>query len=467
MESPHSFFPACTRFGTLPLSKQRMRMPRIFLFWTTCLFLCSAQAQSDVKSWIRTDSLRLFQLFQRLHATPELSFQEYATASLVASELKGLGFTVIENIGGTGVLASLDNGPGPTVLFRADMDGLPVQETTGLPYASQVLRKDASGNMQPAMHACGHDAHLTWMLGAARYMSLHRKAWTGRLTLIAQPAEEVGLGADSVQRDPAFRTFFAARPPDVVLGMHTMPFAAGTISHAPGLRMAGVEVFDVTFHGVGGHGSAPHLTKDPVVMAATAILNYQTIVQRSLSVQQPHVITVGSVQAGTVNNIIPASALLKVNIRWITHEDRLLLLGGIDRVNRGIALSFGLPDHLYPGTRYKASLDPLYNDTSLALRLSRRFEKQFPGTNLVNRPPSMVSEDFPILVRGWPSARSSYVFVGVANPADFARAQADGSQYPFYNHNGNFKVDPIAIPHGTAVAIAMMLDCLALRTPAP
>ncbi|MES1226553.1 MAG: amidohydrolase, partial [Bacteroidota bacterium] len=284
-----------------------------------------------------SDSLRLVEIFKDIHQNPELGFMETRTAGIIAKELKTLGYEVITGIGKTGVVGILKNGVGPVVMYRADMDCNPVKEITGLPYASTKMVKKDDGSEVPVMHACGHDAHVTWLLGIAKIMASLKNEWKGTLVFLAQPAEELILGAQAMVNDNMYEK--GVPVPDYLFGMHTWPIPVGTINNAGGARFAGSDQLDVTFYGVGGHGAHPETTKDPIVMASNAVMQYQTIISRNLGAQSDCVLTVGAIQAGSVNNVIPPSALLKLNLRWFNDKDRNTLLNGIKHINEGIAVA--------------------------------------------------------------------------------------------------------------------------------
>ena len=286
--------------------------------------------------------------------------------SLPSSKL--LGFEVTTGIGKTGVVGVLRNGPGKTLWFRADMDANSVREVTGLPYAATAKQKLPDGSEVDVMHACGHDAHVTWMLGLAKAMVTLKSEWSGTLVVYAQPAEEPGLGAQAMVADKLNERGFPK--PDFALGSHTAPGPVGYVSNSAGVRMAGFDQLDVTFTGVGGHGSSPELTIDPVVMAAQAVLAYQTIVSRNVDPQSPAVLTVGSIQTGRDNNVIPASAKVLINTRWFKPEVREMLFKRIDEVSKGIAISAGMPPDKMPTTERKGNAGPLVNDPALVEKIN-------------------------------------------------------------------------------------------------
>jgi amidohydrolase len=413
---------------------------------------------SGVKKMAYADSARLAEIFKDLHLHPELGFTEKRTSAIIASELQTLGYKVFTNIGKTGLAAVLQNGEGPIVMYRADMDALPIKETTNLAYASTITSKKDDGTDVPVMHACGHDAHVTWMLGVAKIMAASKNMWKGTLVFVAQPAEELILGADAMVKDNMYKR--GVPFPDYIFGMHTRPFPVGDIENGAGVRMAGSDQFDVTFNGVTGHGSTPHLAKDPVIMSANAILDYQSIVSRSVSAQNPHVITVGSVVAGTANNIIPASATLKINTRWFTLSDRKLMIDGINRVDSSIALANDLAKELYPTIVMKGIAYPLSNDTLLSTKINTALSSFIPREKInTTNLPAMGSEDFPILgMYGSKRPVSDYVLVGIASPEVYYQARKEGKDYPFYLHNSNYTVDLSAIPFGTTVGAVSILE---------
>ncbi|MEY2922590.1 MAG: hypothetical protein RL108_1216 [Bacteroidota bacterium] len=409
----------------------------------------------ELKKIVYADSTRLVEIFKDIHQNPELPFQEKQTSTLIAKELLALGFEVQSGIGKTGVVGTFKNGTGPIVMYRADMDCNAVKETTKVPYASVKYAKNDTGMEVPVMHACGHDAHVTWMLGIAKAMVTLKSNWSGTLILIGQPAEEIGEGADAM----AAEMYQKGIPvPDYLLGMHTAPVAVGMYLNMSGDRMAGADQLDVTFFGIGGHGSAPQETKDPIVMSANAILQYQTIISRNLDPQRPAVLTVGAINAGIDNNVIPASVILKLNLRWFNEIDRKLLIDGIKKINEGIAFSNGLPEELYPKIKMKQYVTPLKNNKILVDKINPILELiGGPGKNL-QFPPVMGSEDFHHLIKDYPAIPYDYILVGIANPKTFLEANAKGNFFPFFNHNSDFLVDLSAIPYYTIFGSMSLLE---------
>ncbi|WP_406063533.1 amidohydrolase [Streptomyces sp. NBC_01077] len=281
----------------------------------------------------------LLALYEDLHAHPELSFQEFRTAGVVAGQLRAQGWEVTEGVGRTGVVGVLANGPGPVVLLRADMDALPVKEETGLPYASTATGTDPDGNEVPVMHACGHDMHVTCLLGATAQLAAHREAWHGTVVAVFQPAEEVG-GAPAMIEDGFLDRFPRA---EVCLGQHVAPAPVGFVGTRPGPVMAASDSFRVTLFGRGGHGSSPETAVDPVVLAAAVVMRLQTVVSREIGPAQTGVVTVGSLHAGTKENIIPDSAELWINVRSTTPAVRDRILAAVTRIVRAEAVASGAP----------------------------------------------------------------------------------------------------------------------------
>ncbi|MFY0255067.1 amidohydrolase [Chitinophaga sp. 30R24] len=313
---------------------------------------------------IKKDQAKFETIFRDIHQHPELGFQEFRTAHKIATELRNYGYDVKEKIGTTGIAGIMRNGSSPIVMYRADMDCNAVKETTGLPYASIDSATLENGNKTPVMHACGHDAHTAWMLAVAKFFSEHRSWWHGTIIFIGQPAEEPIQGAEAMVNGGLY-TDYKIPYPTYLFGMHTAPIKVGMATAAAGVRMAGTDQLDVTFHGIGGHGPTPNLCKVPIVMAAAAIMQYQSIVSRAINPKDAAVITVGSVQAGMDNNVIPSTALLKINLRWFKKEDRNTMKKGIERINEGIAYAYNLPKDKYPTTKDKGWAQPLDNDSAL------------------------------------------------------------------------------------------------------
>lgn len=406
------------------------------------------------------DSNRLINIFKDIHQNPELAFMETRTSEIVTKELKALGYDVKTSIGKTGVVGILRNGDGPTVMYRADMDALPVEEITGLPYASTKRVMNEDGNDVPVMHACGHDAHTTWMLGLAKTMVELKPEWKGTLILVAQPAEEGVRGAKAMIADGLYSRY-GVPVPDYLIGMHSAPGPTGLVASAPGTLMAGSAHLDVVIKGVGGHGSSPHLAKDPILMTAHAITEYQSIVSRAIDPQEAAVITVGSVQSGETANVIPEESRLKINLRWFNPAVKETMVKGIGSINESLARAYGMPEDKLPTLTEKSSTTPLVNDKAMTDRISLQLRNLINSDQLITSfTGSTASEDIHLLKGDHDTIQFAYIFVGVAEPALFAKAQAEGKTVPFSNHNPTFQVDLNAIPFGTKVAAVMTMGFL-------
>lgn len=356
---------------------------------------------------------QLADLYRDLHAHPELSFAETRTAGIVAERLRGLGFAVTEGVGGTGVVGVLERGDGPTVLMRADMDALPVREETGLPYASTATGVDADGHEVPVMHACGHDMHVTSLIGALGVLAADPR-WSGRILAVFQPAEEKGAGARAMVDDGLFTRFGT---PDVVIGQHVAPLPAGAIGMRVGPAFAASDALRVTLFGRGGHGSRPDATIDPVVLAASVILRLQTIVSREIPATETAVVTVGSVQAGSAPNIIPDSAELTLSIRTFDEKVRASVLAAIERIVRGEAQAAGAERE--PVIETLHSFPAVINDAEGIARARAAIHAALDGVMIVDPGVVTGSEDVGILARE-SGAPCVFWLLGGADPAHFA-----------------------------------------------
>jgi hippurate hydrolase len=366
------------------------------------LLIASSAAAQNLDQMIDREIPSLLTTYKQLHAAPELSMQEKNSSALVASRLKELGYEVTYPVGQYtetgatcyGVVAIMRNGNGPTLLVRSDMDALPVQEQTGLAYASTVRAKSQTGDDVPVMHACGHDIHMTTLLGTAKMLAQLKSQWHGTVMLIGQPAEEVVKGAEGMLRDHFYERF---PKPDYAIAFHdnaTLP--AGQVGYTPGYLMASADSINVTIRGLGGHGASPQTTKDPVVMAAQFINALQTIVSREDSPLDPVVVTVGSIHGGTKRNIIPDEVQLLMTVRTYKPEVRKRVVASIERIARGIAMSAGVPEDRMPVVELLAgeSVDSTYNDPVLTERIAAALTKGMGAANVIRIDPLMVSEDF-------------------------------------------------------------------------
>ncbi|WP_055588087.1 amidohydrolase [Peterkaempfera griseoplana] len=362
----------------------------------------------------------LEEVYKDLHSHPDLGHQEHRTATRVAERLRNCGYQVHEGIGGTGVVGVLANGAGPTVLLRADMDALPVLEETGLPYASTAEATDASGRRVPVAHACGHDMHVTCLLGAARLMAAAPRAWQGTLVALFQPAEEPGDGADRMLADGL--TDRVPRP-DVAFAQHVLPYPAGQVGTRAGSFLSAADNVRITVHGRGAHGSAPQAAIDPVVIASMIVVRLQTIVSRELAATQPAVVTVGSVQAGSSGNVIPESAELLVNVRTYDDETRRAVLAAVRRIVQAECDASGATraPQVEEGTRFP----PTVNDEEVTREVSAAFEAMF-GQRAVTVELQSASEDFSRIPDAF-GAPYTYWALGCADPDAYRTAQQRGT----------------------------------------
>lgn len=403
-----------------------MRTPLFpVLFLATTVFSFGQRIEDAVPGKTSAELPQLLELYKHLHANPELSFQEEESSARMGTELKRAGFEVTMGVGGFGVVGVMKNGDGPTVLVRADMDGLPVKEQTGASYASTAKVKDASGNEVPVMHACGHDVHMTCLIGVARVLTQLKERWRGTLVLIAQPAEERGGGAMAMLKDGLFTRF---PKPDFCVALHDgAELPAGQIGYTPGYAMANVNSVDITVRGIGGHGAWPEKTKDPVVLASQIVLALQTIVSREIKPGEPAVVTVGSIQGGTKHNIIPDEVKLQLTVRSYSEETRLQTLEAIKRIARGQAIAAGLPEELMPVVNMGAEFTPAtYNHPDLTARLVKVFKARFGETNVVALPPVMGGEDFGQFGRTADNIPICMFKIGAVNPKSFEAATRAG-----------------------------------------
>ncbi|MGX6647101.1 M20 metallopeptidase family protein [Maricaulaceae bacterium MS644] len=431
----------------------------------TTAFVAPAFAQEDgLGQSLEADWTGHLQgLYQHLHANPELSFVEFETAARMAQELRAAGYDVTEEVGRTGVVAVMENGEGPTILMRADMDGLPMREQTPVEFASTVTQEDRMGNEFPVMHACAHDTHMTALVGSARWMADNRDQWSGTLVLIAQPAEEVGLGAAAMLVDGLYERF---PTPDAVVSHHTWGYMpAGQIRYVPGFAMANVDTVDLYVKGIGSHGASPHLGKDPVVIASQIVLALQTLVSRELSPFETGVVTVGAFNAGTKHNIISDEAHLQITVRSYTDEVRQDLLTGIERVANGIAMAAGLPEELMPVIEIDETYTPaVYNDPALSTRAGQILEARF-GEQVATTDPVTGGEDFSRYGRTDEDVPIFMFWVGGAPMDVWQEYQARGETPPA-NHSPFFYTDAqSAVTMAAEGMTAIALDLFANGVP--
>jgi amidohydrolase len=393
-------------------------------------------------------TLDLLSLYQDLHAHPELGFQEHRTAGIVADRLAELGgIEVTTGVGGTGVVGVLRNGDGPVVWLRADMDGLPVQERTGLSYASEHRGTDEDGNDVPTMHACGHDIHVTWLLGTLERLVDARADWSGTVVAVFQPAEEVISGARAMVEDGLAERF---PTPDVVLGQHSAPAPVGIVAVGSGAVMASSDRFTVTFHGRGAHGSAPQASLDPIVTAAHAVVRLQTIVSREVSPSDAGVVTVGTFHAGTRPNIIPDEAVIEISTRARNEETRQHIIDAIARVVRAESAAGGLPE---PTIDRAPGADVTVNDKEQAAKVLAAIRAVVPGARDLDTGLAMASEDVGQLATAT-GAPLVYWFTGITDPGVFQRGEEVPSNHsPFYAPEAETSI-PVGVDALTAATLA-------------
>jgi amidohydrolase len=413
---------------------------------------------SNIADWVGT--------YKHFHANPELSTQEKETSSLIASSLRKLGYEVTDHFGkyedpnlvSYGVVAVLKNGPGPTVYVRTELDALPVRENTGLPYASKVTVKRASDEVG-VMHACGHDLHMTVFLGTAKMLVEEKSHWSGTVVMIAQPAEESVGGAAAMLRAGLFEKF---PKPDYVLALHdSAVLPAGQVAWHEGTMLAGADTVDMTIRGYGGHGAAPNMTKDPVVIASELVVFLQTIVSREEDPLTPTVVTVGSFHAGTKGNVIPDDAHLQLSVRTMTPEQREKTLAAIARAANGIAAAAGVPAERAPViTVSKFGVPPTVNDPELTRRVAAAMEKELGKENVVAGKPIMASEDFSLYGLADPKPPICMFWLGAVDPAKIKDSQEHGTRLPSLHSSEFAPLPEPAIRTGVKAMTSAVMDLL-------
>jgi hippurate hydrolase len=418
------------------------------------LLSAAAGAQTSPSKEVESVYPDAHALYVDLHQNPELSAHETQTAAKLAGRLRSAGYEVTEHVGGTGVVAILKNGPGPIVMLRTELDALPVEEKTGLPYASKVRAKDDAGRDVGVMHACGHDVHMASLLGTAEIMAHTKNTWHGTLMLIGQPAEETIGGAEGMLRDGLFTRF---PKPDVAVALHVgNELPAGTVSITPGIYNTNSDSIRITIYGKGGHGAAPHTTVDPIVIAARTIVALQTIVSREVKPGEMAVVTVGYIQAGTKNNIISDHAEMGLTVRTFKPDVRKLILASIARIAKAEAAAAGAPRE--PLVERYEGTDLVYNNPALAERLRLPLEAALGKDKVETAEPIAPSEDFSYFVeQGVPGF---YFSLGGADPAKLAEAKASGIHLPS-NHSPLFAPDADPALHaGITAEVAVLRNLL-------
>ncbi len=442
--------------------------------------LLSGEALADLRTDVAADYPYVKSLYEYFHQNPELSFREIESSKRVASELRSLGFnvttgvgdkwvkakvkesagSVLPGVGGYGVVAVMENGAGPTLMIRADMDALPLEEKTGLHYASKVVSQDYFGQEAPVMHACAHDSHMAILIGAARRLVAMKDQWSGTLILIGQPAEEIGLGARAMLEDGLYKKF---PKPDFVIAQHTSGWdPAGKVAYTPGFALANTDSVDILVKGVGTHGSAPHTGKDPIVIAAQIVNALQTLVSRETDPLDSGVVTVGAFNAGYKHNIIPDEARLKLTVRSYEDSVRTDLIEGIKRIARAQALSAGLPEDLMPVVTSEPDYTPAtYNEPELTSRVVAAITASLGDDKIATRRPSMGGEDFSRFSRTPEKIPAFMFWTGGADPDAFQAALDGKGPLPPANHSPFFApvVEPtlkVGVEAMTAAALELL-----------
>jgi amidohydrolase len=408
-----------------------------------------AQQAQNVLTTLSTMLPDLESVYKDIHSHPELSMQENRTAGIAAERLRAAGYEVTTGVGKTGVIGVLRNGEGPTIMLRADMDALPVREATGLPYASNVTGQQ-NGKSVPVMHACGHDMHVTWLIGVATLMAKSRNAWRGTLIPLFQPAEETAAGAQAMIDDGLFKRF---PKPSAILGQHVMVGSSGEIGTRSGVITSAGDSFEIRMFGRGAHGSMPQASIDPVIMAASTVLRLQTIVSREIAPTDAAVVTIGSLQSGTKENVIPDDAVIKLNVRTFDEDVRKRVLAAIERIVNAEAEASRAPKkpEIKPLDRY-----PLVkNDPEATKRAVGAFRSYFSPDRVKETQPTSASEDFGSFGTEWQSP-SVFWFVGGTDPETYAKAKSSGTlaELPT-NHNPRFA--PVIHPTLEAGVEAMVV----------
>jgi hippurate hydrolase len=436
---------------------------RVLLMGAAALALAAPAAAQTLGGEVEKQMPSLMAIYKDFHANPELSFMEVRSAGILAAEARKLGYKVTEKVGGTGVVAVMENGPGPVVLVRADMDGLPVTEQTGLPGASKVRVTTKEGVETGVMHACGHDTHMTAWIGVARLMAANKAKWSGTLVMIGQPAEERGAGARMMLADGLYTRF---PKPQYALAFHdAAQFPAGKIGYTPGYALANVDSVDITVKGVGGHGAYPQTTKDPIVLASRIVGTLQTLVSREISPLDSAVVTVGSFHAGAKHNIISDEAKLQLTVRSYSDEVRNHLLDGIARIAKGEAIAAGVPEDKMPVVSVnKDEYTPsTFNTPDFTEEMAAFLKTSFGEQRVVQMPPVMGGEDFGRFGREDKSIKSLIVWVGGVPQAEYDAAKKEGRTLPSL-HSPFWAPDaPAVISTATEALTAMTLKLMAKK----
>ena len=460
---------AATLSGIVDAKPQRNLMKPTKVLPLTLLFALTTAPSwgQTVPSIVNGEVGNLVETYKGIHSHPELSHFEEHTSVLLAQELRKAGFTVTEHIGkypdgsqAYGVIAVMENGPGPKLLLRTDLDALPIVEETGASYASHVRSKNAAGQDVGVMHACGHDIHITNMIGTARAMAALKKQWHGTLMIVGQPSEETVDGARAMLADNLYQRFGT---PDMVVGLHdTNTRAAGTIGITSGPALAGATSIDVVMHGIGGHGARPQEGKDPVVMAAEFIVQLQTIVSRSENPRDPAVVSVGSIHGGTKRNIIPDEVTLGLTTRAFSDAAMKIIVDGVHRIAQGVAVAADVPSEMAPtvSVLQNESTPPTYNDPALTAKVKSAIVKAIGAQNVLEEEPIMASEDFGLFGLEGHKIPTMLFWLGAVEPQKFAEAAAAGKLTAGL-HTARFQPDPeLTLRTGVTAMTSVALSLL-------
>ncbi|MCH7959672.1 MAG: amidohydrolase [Candidatus Hydrogenedentes bacterium] len=446
------------------------RLEKLLLLAMVCVTLVSPAAFAQtgdvdevfglIEARVEAEYPSLKELYMHLHTHPELSYHESESADRMAEELGRVGFEVTQGVGGHGVVAVMKNGEGPTLMIRGDMDALPLKEETGRPYASTVVVKDDLGRDVNVMHACGHDIHMTSLIGTGRVLSALKENWRGTLVLIAQPAEERGGGASAMLGDGLYTRFPS---PDVALALHVnAQLPSGSVGYVKGYSTANVDSVDIKIRGVGGHGAYPHMTKDPVLLAAEVVVALQSIVSREVAPQDPVVVTVGSIHGGTKHNIIPNEVDLQLTVRTYSDETRAQVLAAIERIAMNVARMAGVPDGRLPIVTLKEEFTPSgYNDPELVERGIGIFRDLLGEDKVVQGEPTMGGEDFARYGRQEPRIPIFMYSLGSISADRMAEAEREGgTPLPSLHSSKYFPDMEPTIKTGVKTMSAIALDIL-------
>ncbi len=443
--------------------------PKLFFFFSVAFFIASGfvygqsgrsagglqpQLIEEASAIVDQEYTTLEELYRHLHAHPELSFQEMETSRIMARQLRKLGFSVTENVGGYGVVGVLKNGDGATVMVRADMDALPIREETRLPYASRIETVDADGNKVPVMHACGHDLHMAVWVGAARVLTRMREKWNGTLVFIAQPAEEKSAGARAMLEDGLYTRF---PRPDYGLALHVNAvLEAGQLGYTAGHALANVDNIRIKVKGRGGHGAAPHTTIDPVTMAAKVVLGLQSITARELSpIETPAVLSVGSIHGGTSGNVIPNEVDLELTMRSYGDDNRQMLIDKIKRITQGVAIASGVPEEDFPVVEIREPHTPsVYNNPALTETVAAVFRQLVGPGKVAELDPLMVGEDFGHYTRTDPPIPTLLYSLGSVPKVD----PQTGEPPTYFTHSSRYRpqLDPSLKTGVMSMSLAVM-----------